>query len=579
MNEEYYTREESKRAARRAEGSQDKDPKQRVHADKLKNEASASESYRKKLRHKRKDNNLTKEEAKKLKKMKTQGRKKIYAEIALAAKAHQTIIQNEDHNSGTDALDSGMQLTETGVRNVRKSLHNRKAKNYSQKLHNRNEHLDSVQGAKGAKEAKTAGEGSNVLSKAAQKKAIKKEITENAFKQQAKEAANTFGNVSKWFTDKAEDLVGRMVEYVTEFLHQHPELLLILAVILIVVVVISGSLTSCSMMMGGTSNITIGTSFTAQDSDILAVDRDYTQFETELHNTLDRVPQDHPGYDEYRYTLAEIGHNPFQLAAVLTVLYEDYTRAEVQAKIQSIYQSQYTLTFQTIVEVRTRTETRTGHRTVHHADGTTSSESYTYEVEVEYNYYILQTTLVNNTLDTVIRGLGLTADQMQRYELLLETYGNKAGLFGDDIYSEVNPGDYQDYDIPPEALTDQRFANMIREAEKYLGYPYVWGGSSPSTSFDCSGFVSYVLNHCGNGWSMGRQTANGLRGKCTAVSPSEARPGDLIFFQGTYATSGASHVGIYVGNGMMIHCGNPIQYASVNATYWQNHFMCYGRIN
>ena len=577
MNEEYYTREESKRAARRAEGSQDKDPKQRVHADKLKNEASASESYRKKLRHKRKDNNLNKEEAKKLKKMKTQGRKKIYAETALAAKAHQTIIQNEDHNSGTDALDSGMQLTETGVRNVRESLHNRKAKNYSQKLHNRNEHQYSVQGAK---EAKTAGEGSNVLSKDAQKKAIKKEITEHAFKQQAKEAANTFGNVSKWFTDKAEDLVGRMVEYVTEFLHQHPELLLILAVILIVVVVISGSLTSCSMMIGGTSNITIGTSFTAQDSDILAVDRDYTQFETELHNTLDRVPQDHPGYDEYRYTLAEIGHNPFQLAAVLTVLYEDYTRAEVQAKIQSIYQSQYTLTFQTIVEVRTRTETRTGHRTVHHADGTTSSESYTYEVEVEYNYYILQTTLVNNTLDTVIRGLGLTADQMQRYELLLETYGNKAGLFGDDIYSEVNPGDYQDYDIPPEALTDQRFANMIREAEKYLGYPYVWGGSSPSTSFDCSGFVSYVLNHCGNGWSMGRQTANGLRGKCTAVSPSEARPGDLIFFQGTYAAagSGASHVGIYVGNGMMIHCGNPISYASVNTSYWQDHFYCYGRL-
>ncbi len=544
MNEEYYTREESKRAARRAEGSQDKDPKQRVHADKLKNEASASESYRKKLRHKRKDNNLTKEEAKKLKKMKTQGRKKIYAETALAAKAHQTIIQNEDHNSGTDALDSGMQLTETGVRNVRESIHNRKAKNYSQKLHNRNEHQYSVQRAKGAKEAKTAGEGSNVLSKAAQKKAIKKEITEHAFKQQAKEAANTFGNVSKWFTDKAEDLVGRMVEYVTEFLHQHPELLLILAVILIVVVVISGSLTSCSMMIGGTSNITIGTSFTAQDSDILAVDRVYTQFETDLHNTLDQVPQDHPGYDEYRYMLAEIGHNPFQLAAVLTVLYEDYTRAEVQAKIQSIYQSQYTLTFQTIVEVRTRTETRTGHRTVHHADGTTSSESYTYEVEVEYNYYILQTTLVNNTLDTVIRGLGLTADQMQRYELLLETYGNKAGLFGDDIYSEVNPGDYQDYDIPPEALTDQRFANMIREAEKYLGYPYVWGGSSPSTSFDCSGFVSYVLNHCGNGWSMGRQTANGLRGKCTVVSPSEAKPGDLIFFQGTYGTSGASHVGI-----------------------------------
>ena len=205
--------------------------------------------------------------------------------------------------------------------------------------------------------------------------------------------------------------------------------------------------------------------------------------------------------------------------------------------------------------------------------------SYTYTVEVEYDWHVLVTTLTNNTMDSVVRNMGLTEDQMSRYELLLETRGNKAYLFEGDPYSNPDPGEYQDYDIPPEALTDTRFANMIREAEKYLGYPYVWGGSSPSTSFDCSGFVSYVINHCGNGWSYGRQTADGLLNNCcTRVSKQDAKPGDLIFFQGTYDTAGASHVGIYVGNGMMIHCGNPIQYTSINTNYWQNHFYTFGRI-
>ncbi len=298
-----------------------------------------------------------------------------------------------------------------------------------------------------------------------------------------------------------------------------------------------------------------------------------------MQTTIDRIETAYPGYDEYQYSLANIGHNPYQLAALLTVLYEDYTEAEVQSMLQTIYAAQYKLTMQRIVETRTRTETRTGYRTVLNPDGTIGIETYTYEVDVEYEYYILKTTLLNNTMDSVVRSMGLTADQMQRYELLLETYGNKPYLFGDDIYSVVEPGEYEDYEIPPEALTDQKFANMIREGEKYLGYPYVWGGSNPSTSFDCSGFVSYVINHCGNGWRMGRQTASGLLGHCTRVSASEAKPGDLIFFQGTYTTSGASHVGIYVGNGMMLHCGNPIQYASINTNYWRDHFYTFGRIN
>ena len=200
-------------------------------------------------------------------------------------------------------------------------------------------------------------------------------------------------------------------------------------------------------------------------------------------------------------------------------------------------------------------------------------------MEVQYEYHILKVTLTNATMDTVARNLGLTDSQTERYEILLQTRGNKPYLFGDDIYSNPDPGDYQDYDIPSEALTNERFANMIREAEKYLGYPYVWGGSSPSTSFDCSGFVSWVINHCGNGWSIGRQTANGLLSHCTRISRDEAQPGDLIFFQGTYDTAGASHVGIYVGNGMMIHCGNPIQYTSIASSYWQQHFMAFGRLH
>lgn len=537
--------------------------KQKTLGDKLKNETSSGEAVRKKLRHGKADNTLTREEAKKLQKVKKQGRRKMYAETVVSAQVHHKISQQEDENVGTESLNRGTQATEVAIQKVKQN-------HYSNKLHEKKVQERATEDA-----SKKASSSSNKASRELQKKRVRKEMESAAQKKTVRDNANRFGNLSKKFVDKAEELTGMLAEYLAE----NPTVILWIALISLILIIVIGGLSSCSMMGAGVGNVTVATSFTAEDSEILAVEQDYKQLESDLRATIAGVPASHPGYDEYRYTLAEIGHNHFQLAAVLTVLYEDYTRAEVQAMIQSIYEAQYTLTFQEIVEVRTRTETRTGHRTIHHEDGTTSTESYTYEVEVEYNYYILQTTLTNNTLDTVIRGLGLTTDQMQRYELLLETYGNKPGIFGDDIYSEVNPGEYQDYDIPPEALTDQRFANMIQVAERYLGYPYVWGGSSPSTSFDCSGYVSYVINNCGNGWSMGRQTANGLLGHCTRVSRADAKPGDLIFFQGTYEVRGASHVGIYVGNGMMIHCGNPIQYASINTTYWQNHFLTFGRIN
>ena len=268
----------------------------------------------------------------------------------------------------------------------------------------------------------------------------------------------------------------------------------------------------------------------------------------------------------YWLFLMKGGGDIYELAAYLTVKFEDYTRDEVQATLQWLFEQQYELTLTEVVEIRTRTTSSTDPET-----GETTTE------EEDYEYYILNVKLRNKGLNSVISNSGLSEDDMERYRILLQTRGNRPDIFGNDIYATPG-GEYTDYDIPGEALTDTRFANMIREAEKYLGYPYVWGGSSPSTSFDCSGFVSYVINHCGNGWSVGRLTANGLMGVCDIIPKSSAKPGDLIFFQGTYDTSGASHVGIYVGNGMMIHCGNPISYASIESNYWQQHFYCFGRI-
>ncbi|MBP5762052.1 MAG: C40 family peptidase, partial [Lachnospiraceae bacterium] len=412
--------------------------------------------------------------------------------------------------------------------------------------------------------------------------------------------ANGFGSFTKKFVDRAEDMAGKLAEHIAEFIEEHPMAIVIAGAVLIVVLVISGALSSCSMMAGGGSNSIIATSFTAQDADILAVEADYQGLETDLQRKIDNIETDYPGYDEYNYSLSEISHNPFELAALLTVLYEDYTESEAQAMLQTIFDYQYTLTVQRVVEIRTRTETRwhwvtyyrdeerTGYRMVNgHLEEYTYTVSVpyqeyeSYEVEVEYEYYILNTTLTNNGIQAAVNALGLTDEQMRRYAILLEMRGNKPDIFGDNPYA--NPGvsaEYQDYDVPAEYLTNQQFANMLNEAERYLGYPYVWGGSSPSTSFDCSGFVSYVINNCGNGWNYGRLTANGWKNATARVNASDVKPGDLIFFQGTYDTSGASHVGIVVdpANKIMIHCGNPIQYASYDTNYWRQHLYCYGRI-
>ena len=377
---------------------------------------------------------------------------------------------------------------------------------------------------------------------------------------------------------KAAKETRNVLEKAAEFISSHSHMILVGGVLLLVIMVISGAMGSCSVFFQSGANVVIDTSYTADDEDILGAESDYCDLESELQARIDNIRTEYDGYDEYRIHTDQIGHNPFELASYLTVLFENYKREQVQDTLQELFDSQYELTIEEEVEIRTRIETReVEHSETDPETGEEDTWTETEEYEVEYEYYILNVTLANHGLGKVIAESGITEDQMQRYAVLMQTYGNKKEIFGDNPYA-IAVQDVLHYDIPGEALTDERFRRMITEAEKYLGYPYVWGGASPSTSFDCSGFVSWVINHCGNGWSYGRLTAEGLRQVCAIIPKSEAKPGDLIFFQGTYNTSGASHVGIYVGNGMMIHCGNPIQYASTETSYWQAHYYCCGRL-
>ena len=431
----------------------------------------------------------------------------------------------------------------------------------------------------------TARTGSNAFSRWRQKQAIKKEYAAAKAGRStgeaagaAAEAGKAAGGATAKGAGKAAKETRNVLEKAAEFISSHTHMILVGGGLLLVIMVISGAMGSCSVFFQSGANVVIDTSYTADDEDILGAESDYCDLESELQARIDNIRTEYDGYDEYRIHTDQIGHNPFELASYLTVLFENYKREQVQDTLQELFDSQYELTIEEEVEIRTRIETReVEHSETDPETGEEDTWTETEEYEVEYEYYILNVTLANHGLGKVIAESGITEDQMQRYAVLMQTYGNKKEIFGDNPYA-IAVQDVLHYDIPGEALTDERFRRMITEAEKYLGYPYVWGGASPSTSFDCSGFVSWVINHCGNGWSYGRLTAEGLRQVCAIIPKSEAKPGDLIFFQGTYNTSGASHVGIYVGNGMMIHCGNPIQYASTETSYWQAHYYCCGRL-
>lgn len=489
---------------------------------------------------------------------------------ALSAKAHQSVRNaDQDNNSGVEAAHFTEGSAEGAARAGSRFQYGRKLRQYK-KLERleKKANKDAVDSIFAERMKSDPQAGSNLFSRWRQKQAIKKEYA--AAKAGAAAAENTASG-----TAKAVQGTVSITEKAFQFVQSHSHIIIGIAAVGLLVLVIAGSVSSCSVLINGGGNVVLGTSYTAEDEDLKGVETDYTKLEDKLRKQIDRIETDHPGYDEYRYNLAEIGHNPYELASLLTVEFENYTRSQVQARLQSIFEAQYELKLEERVEIRTRT--------VHSSStdpetGETTDESY----EEEYEYYILNVTLINRGTDYVARNSGWNDDQLDRYEVTLECRGNRDDLFAGIAFATPDgagsSGEYQDYDIPGEALTDEKFRKMITEAEKYLGYPYVWGGSSPSTSFDCSGFVSWVINHCGNGWNVGRQTANGLMGKCDIIPKSEAKPGDLIFFQKTYNTSGASHVGIYVGNGMMIHCGNPISYASIETNYWRQHYYCMGRI-
>ena len=493
---------------------------------------------------------------------------------ALSAKAHQSVRNaDQDNNSGVEAAHFTEGSAESAARAGSRFQYGRKLRQYKklERLEKKAD-KDAVDSIFAERMKSDPQAGSNFFSRWRQKQAIKKEYA--AAKAGAAAAENTAAG-----TAKAAQGTASITEKAFQFVQSHSHIIIGIAAVGLLVLVIAGSVSSCSVLINGGGNVVLGTSYTAEDEDLKGVETDYTRLEDKLRKQIDRIETDHPGYDEYRYNLAEIGHNPYELASLLTVEFENYTRSQVQARLQSIFDAQYELKLEEKVEIRTRKETRVGY-SYNLITGT--GHTYTYQVTVQYEYKILNVTLLNRGVDYVARNSGLTDDQLQRYEVTLECRGNRDDLFAGIAFATPDgagsSGEYQDYDIPGEALTDEKFRKMITEAEKYLGYPYVWGGSSPSTSFDCSGFVSWVINHCGNGWNVGRQTANGLMGKCDIIPKSEAKPGDLIFFQKTYNTSGASHVGIYVGNGMMIHCGNPISYASIETNYWRQHYYCMGRI-
>ena len=521
-----------------------------------------------KLRKEREKKKLTPEDEKK-----KWHKKQVYKQRAKEQALEGTVlaggvVATTIHSAvnGSDK-DSGEEAFEDGGKAVAVASREAKGTNYSKKL---------KQSKNQQKKSEDYESHKKTTAKQEQKRNIKKNYAHKKRTKDAESVAKKISDGTKSAIGGAKDITMQVVNFIKD----HPMGCLIALLIVLLLVVIISVASTVMLFFSGTVNSMVASSYTAQDNDILTVEANYVALEEALQEQIDTIESDYPDYDEYRYNLAEIGHDEYELASYLTVLFEDYTPSEVSSTLQNIFDAQYELTITPITEIRTRTETRYRDETRYREEGgvlVPYTVTVSYEVEVEYEYHILQITLTNSGIGAVVAGAGLTEDQMERYQILLSTKGNKAYLFEDSIYA--NPSDdYLDYDVPGEYFTDIEFGNMIHEAEKYLGYPYVWGGSSPNTSFDCSGFVSYVINNCGNGWNVGRQTANGLKNLCTTISSSEAKPGDLVFFQGTYNTSGASHVGIYVGDGMMIHCGNPISYASIETSYWEEHFYCFGRL-
>lgn len=487
----------------------------------------------------------------------------------LKATAHGEVRKVEHENVGVEAGHKGEELAERGaaraVGGIRSAVREHRMKPWRDAVKAENASIKAnaeflYQKALHDDPALAA---SNPVSRFLQKKRIQRNYAKEI--RQAEKTAKNTAAATKSAAQKAKDAFKETFIYVKN----HSRVVLLIIGIGACVGLLFGGMSSCSIMGGSGVSGVFMTSYLSEDADMLAAEAAYADLEAELQDELDNYETYHPGYDEYRFDLDEIGHDPYVLISILSAFHEGvFTIGEVQSELQTLFDRQYTLTQTVTVEVRYRTETDTWTD----EDGNTHTDTY----EVPYDYYICNVTLENFDLSHLPVYM-MDEEQLSLYAAYMSTLGNRPDLFGGGEYpnaSALQEPTY--YDIPPEALEDETFAAMIAEAEKYLGYPYVWGGSSPSTSFDCSGFVSWVINH--SGWNVGRLGAQGLYNICTPVSSSQAKPGDLIFFKGTYDTPGVSHVGIYVGGGMMIHCGSPISYTSINANYWQAHYFSFGRL-
>ena len=571
--------EDKERTATRSPPKKSKVEQSKPKKQKLKQDADKAAEKAQHLRFGKAE--ITPDEASRMTK---QQKRAMYAAAAARSAVHREVDQYEDDNVGTQALSEGEKAA-GNVRDISKSIYARKLKKKAK-----------MQGKKGAKTAQSSpqkptaaqdagasgtGEGgSNWLSRWRQKQDIRQSYYAAAHSGTAAQtaggkAASNGTNAAKsgmeQVIDKGRSVVSTAVNGIANFAKSNAHVLLIVGVFLLLLLLVMSAFSSCSILFSGTTQVSGQTIYTAEDRDIRGAETDYKKLEKELDKKIKRTPTDHPGYDEYRYHLDAIEHDPWQLTSFLTTLYDDYTRSEVQAKLKETFAKQYKLT--TWVEVQTR------YRTVVMIDIFTGIP---YTVQVPYEYRIFHTKLVNKGLEVVIRE-ELDNDQWKRYEIFQDTLGGRPYLFkgglppGGSDGSDGSGAPGIDYQVPAEALTDEEFAAIYKEAQKYVGTPYVWGGSTPETGFDCSGYVCWVYNQ--NGYDVGRTTANGLWNKSQHISEAEAKPGDLVFFEGTYDTPGKSHVGIYLGNGMMVSAGDPIKYANIHSSYWQKYLSGFGRLS
>ena len=568
--------EDKERTATRSPPKKSKVEQSKTQKQKLKLDADKAAEKAQHLRFGKAE--ITPDEASRMTK---QQKRAMYAAAAARSAAHREIDQYEDDNVGTQALNEGVKSKEA-VSDFSKNRYARKLKKKAK-----------MQGKKGAKTAKSSpqkptaaqdagasgtGEGgSNWLSRWRQKQDIRQSYYAAAHSGTAAQtaggkAASNGTTAAKsgmeQVIDKGKSVVSTAVNGIANFAKSNAHVLLIVGVFLLLLLLVMSAFSSCSILFSGTTQVSGQTIYTAEDRDIRGAETDYKKLEKELDKKIKRTPTDHPGYDEYRYHLDAIEHDPWQLTSFLTTLYDDYTRSEVQAKLKETFAKQYKLT--TWVEVQTR------YRTVVMIDIFTGIP---YTVQVPYEYRIFHTKLVNKGLEVVIRE-ELDNDQWKRYEIFQDTLGGRPYLFKGGLPPGGSDGSGApgiDYQVPAEALTNSEFAVIYKEAQKYVGTPYVWGGSTPETGFDCSGYVCWVYNQ--NGYNVGRTTANGLWNKSQHISEAEAKPGDLVFFEGTYDTPGKSHVGIYLGNGMMVSAGDPIKYANIHSSYWQKYLSGFGRLS